>query len=147
MERPWGVGIVITDPNRSLFLVERKCDRYPYKQYRGAYSFIGGGCEAGETVEGTLFRELGEEMTPKMADEVSKVARHLFDVSITKGDTYDYSLFESVLPVRMFDGIEAHKIEEGKGVVVARDKLVEVPFIWGLEDVVDLYLRGHGSLR
>lgn len=145
MKRHWGVGVIITNPDKELFFLQQKSKTYSFPQYREGYSFFGGEREDGETPEEAMQRELQEEFSKRGARTVRRSIIRLCDLVVDgpQGE-FDFSLFESVLETRKLVRLSGRRIYEGKGVLVERDKLEGLSFVWGLEQVAKQYLTGHG---
>jgi len=144
-----GVGVIITDEFKRRFFVQRKCEKYPIPEYRGFYSFFGGGLEEGESGQEALVRELFEELHETPAKNVEAELAYLKRFQVTaRSQTYYFTLFESVLPESTFNDItdtSIFPVKEGKGKIVTRESILILPFIWGLEQVVRHYIGFIGQ--
>lgn len=135
-----GVVLVFSNEGRSHFLLQRKDASYPH--FPRCYSFFGGALESGEeTLEG-LERELMEEFPESIRPLLVKPRRPLFDGWIeTPEFRFQINLFESTLSDEELRRIAASEVLEGESAdLVEREKLSELSFVWGLEQLVPVIL-------
>ena len=140
MTIPNGVGVIITNPDRTLFYLQKKDETYQFEHFRGWYSFFGGSLDLGETKIEALVRELKEELSQVPACTVIPTLeeRGDFDVECST-NIFQFTLFESVQPdvyMRLFDHFKVH---EGRGKLVRRED-VSLDFVHGLGSVMQWYL-------
>lgn len=139
-----GVGVIVTNPARDRFLVQRKDASYP--RFPRGYSLFGGAREHGESDQAALVRELYEELGDASA-------RALVDAGLREIATFEvgerrfaFVLFEAVVTDEMLDVIAARPVFEGEcAAVVARAELVGLAWVWTLGDVITAYVQRRGS--
>ncbi|MFP4112230.1 MAG: NUDIX hydrolase [Candidatus Woesearchaeota archaeon] len=137
-----GVGVIITDYERDIFYLQKKCEHYPIEKYRGAHAFWGGNIEDGEDSYQALERELYEEFSDGWSGRVFEGSSLVADFDVKNGDDeYSFSLYECMLPKDDVYEILEQKVEEGEGVMATKKDLETMPFIFNLEYVVRNYLR------
>lgn len=131
-----GVGLVVTNPARSHFFLQQKDEAY--EPYPLGYSFFGGAIEPDEDLTTALHRELREELGQLAKSFIDAGPNHVLTMDLPAG--FSFSLFEAVLPgsLALLHGVEV--LEGKRGVVVARTRVDQTPFIWGLEEVMRRYL-------
>lgn len=145
-ERHWGVGVVITQPDRQRFLVQEKDDAYPFPEFRRKYSFIGGEKEAGEHPNEAVVRESREELRGRKVEQVVSSMERLFDLTVrSKHGPYYFSLYESVVSPRSLERLVAAGLNEGIGHLVSLEKFRQLPWVWNLDQAVNLYLLRQGT--
>lgn len=134
-----GVGVVATNRARARFFVQQKDASYP--QYPLGYSFFGGACETDETPAVALARELGEELPLVSMRALLEAEPRLVGTWRVGPTRYAFHLFEAEVADDTLDDLARAPVFEGeRGVVVTRDQLAALPFIWGLGAVVVPYL-------
>jgi 8-oxo-dGTP pyrophosphatase MutT (NUDIX family) len=139
-----GVGVVVTNADRSRFFVQQKDADYP--SFPLCYSFFGGSLEPGETVAQALRRELVEELGKHPANTIlGHGASEVFDGPVSGPErSYRFTLFEAVVEDDVLDMLSQVEVAEGeRGAVFERVAFRALPFIWSLEQVVDAYLGVH----
>ncbi|MBL4686629.1 MAG: NUDIX domain-containing protein, partial [Nannocystaceae bacterium] len=115
--------------------------------YPLGYSFFGGACETGETPAVALARELGEELPLVSARALLEADPNLVGTWSVGPTRYEFHLFEAEVTDETLDDLARAPVFEGeRAVVVTRDQLAALPFIWGLGTVVASYL-GSTALR
>ncbi len=144
-----GVGVIITNEDRTKFYFQDKGDSYPIVRYQNCLSFFGGRLDKinGEGIDGALKRELEEksELGDYWGNIVYDAAEELDTVKVRVGlGTYNITIYEAVLSNEQFDDlVDAPTGSEGIGVVVPKDELLRHKYIWGLEGVLHTYLTEH----
>jgi hypothetical protein len=144
-----GVGVIITNEDRTQFYFQDKGDSYPIRQYKNCLSFFGGRLDKinGEGIDGALKRELQEpsELGDYWGNIVYDVAEELETIKVKDGlGNYNITIYEAVLSNDKFDELVAAPTgSEGIGIVVPRENLLRHKYIWGLERVLHSYLTEH----
>ena len=141
------VGVIITNPERTRFYLQKKDDTHPVLEFRNKYAFFGGLVEKEEEKEHALKRELEEEMEEEAASIIAANINFLFEIVITrqqgpkKGTKINYIIFESVLPNNVLTDISKKPIKEGKsGEIIDLENLPKFPLIYSLSQVLKRYL-------
>ena len=146
MAKHHGVGVIITNPARELFYIQKKDNSYPIKKYRLKHSIFGGAIEAGESEISALERELREELRFEAAHMVFDSSKKLFDIEIPNEKVrYDLTLFESVLSPRKIEIVSSMHVKEGIGDLVGFQEFRKLDFIHNLRMVIDKYLQSLTS--
>ncbi len=135
-----GVGAIITNPERSLFFVQQKDETYYPAEYVGHFSFFGGSAEEGETAYDALVRELREELPA--GSLIVPRTRPIREFSIDTKISYEFSLFAAVMHESMLHKLAETPVNEGRGMLVSRERLLHSPFVYGLEEVARNYVAG-----
>ena len=144
-----GVGVIITNEDRTQFYFQDKGDSYPIVRYQNCLSFFGGRLDKinGEGINGALKRELQEpsELGDYWGNVVYEAAEELETVKVKDGlGDYNITIYEAVLSNEVFNElVKAPTGREGTGVVVPKDELLQHKYIWGLEGVLHTYLTEH----
>ena len=136
-----GVGALVTNAGRTRFFVQQKDATYP--RFPLAYSVFGGAREVGERLEQALARELREELGDAAQRLLDADSVHVLTTRVSPegAEDFDYSLFEIVVDDAQLDALAEVPVLEGeRGAVVTRAELPRLPFVWGLEAVVEAYL-------
>ncbi|MDF1665208.1 MAG: NUDIX domain-containing protein [Planctomycetota bacterium] len=135
-----GVVLVLTNPERTHFLLQRKDASYPH--FPRGYSFFGGALEDGETEEAGLQRELAEEFSEEVRVLLRTPRRRRFSGWIeTEQFRFKISLFESTLSHDQLQTIASMPVLEGESAdLIAREKLNGLAYVWGLEQLVPVLL-------
>lgn len=142
-----GVGMIVRNGTSTRFYVQQKDADYPV--YPRAYSLFGGAADPGESHAQALARELAEELGADAAIELlaaeprlvaeHQVRRPAFGPGAE--GSFGFALFEVVVDDAQLDRLARTRVFEGeRGAVMTRDQLVSLPFIWGLEIVIQAYL-------
>lgn len=135
-----GVGVLVTNRPRTRFFVQRKDDTYP--RFPRGYSLFGGACEAGESTEAALVRELHEELGPPRADVLVGAGLHLCATHVLGDTRFAFALFEACVDDAELDHFASLPVFEGEcGTVIERDRLLGLPWVWDLGVVIAAYLR------
>jgi 8-oxo-dGTP pyrophosphatase MutT (NUDIX family) len=135
-----GVGALVTNQARTRFFVQQKDTNYtPHPM---GYSFFGGAVDAGESTDVAIVRELREELGDA-AEALVVAGPTLQFVEVVGPAGFDFALYEVVLADEVLEGLANVPVHEGeRGALVERAQLAQLPFIWGLEQVVARYLSG-----
>ena len=139
-----GVGALVTNAGRTRFFVQQKDASYP--RFPLAYSVFGGAREPGEDLGEAVARELHEELGASARGILDAGLVHVLTTRVepAEGDAFVYSLFEIVVDDARLDAlVEVPVLEGERGAVVTRAELARLPFVWGLEAVVRVYLDGR----
>lgn len=88
--------VVIADPTKEIFLIQRKDDKYPSRVGKERFALFGGGVNIGEDVKSAMVREIYEEIR-----QVS-VADQIVERSVYKGCEELSWLGERVFPWHWF---------------------------------------------
>jgi ADP-ribose pyrophosphatase YjhB (NUDIX family) len=139
-----GVGVLVADPARGLYLLQQKDERY--RPFPYGFSFFGGEIEPGETPEEAACREVGEELDPAFADALRRCTTAVVFTGELEGDgdhaAWHMTVLEWQVDSRLFDRLAAAPVREGRGsVVVDRPTLRSLRLIWGLERTLVPHLR------
>ncbi|MBC8071948.1 MAG: NUDIX hydrolase [Deltaproteobacteria bacterium] len=138
-----GVGVIVTDPARSRFVVQRKDASYP--RYPRGHSLFGGACEPGESSEATLERELFEELGDASARVLLDAGPREIGAFTVGESGFTFVLFEAVVAVEMLDVLAARPVHEGeRAEIITREELPGLAWVWGLEAVLAAYIAGIG---
>lgn len=141
--RHHGVVALVTNAARTRFFLQQKDERY--RPFPLGYSLFGGAAEAGERLEQSLARELREELGAA-AHRVLDAGPRLVLTTKVSSAGFTLSLFEVVLDNAALESLGEVPVLEGKrGVVLDREQLQDIPFIWGLEQVVAAYLERYAA--
>jgi 8-oxo-dGTP pyrophosphatase MutT (NUDIX family) len=133
-----GVGVIVRNPAATRFYVQQK--DADYRPHPRGYSLFGGAVEPGETLEAALARELNEELGAA-AQLLLAAGPALVSEARLGPSEFHFSLFEVVLDDTQLDALARAPVYEGeRGVLVSREQLRELPFVWGLAAVVLAYL-------
>ena len=133
-----GVGVIVRNPAATRFYVQQK--DAAYRPHPRGYSLFGGAIEPGEALHEALARELAEELG-STAQLLLAAGPALVSEARVGPTKFRFSLFEVVLDDPLLDTLARAPVYEGeRGVVVTREQLRALPFVWGLEAVVLAYL-------
>lgn len=135
-----GVVLVLTNPNRTHFLLQRKDANYPH--FPRGYSFFGGALEDCESEEVGLERELVEEFPEDVFPLLAGHRQRIFSGPIhTDSFHFEISLFETILSLKQLKEIATSPVLEGESAdLIQREELAQVSFVWGLEQLVPVIL-------
>jgi 8-oxo-dGTP pyrophosphatase MutT (NUDIX family) len=139
-----GVGVIVTNPAGTRFLVQRKDASYP--RFPRGYSLFGGAREPGESDAAALARELDEELGAASAQVLVAAGPRELE-TFTLGDPgFAFVLFEAVVEDQLLDVLAARPVFEGEcAQAVTRAELVALPWVWSLAQVVAAYLDGRDA--
>lgn len=136
-----GVVALITNPDRSRFVVQRK--DAAYRPAPRGYSLFGGAAEPGESAEQTLARELREELGAAAEALLAAGPRAVVERR-TLATGFAATLFEIVIDAPALEALAEVTVLEGEcAVVLERDALAACPLVWGLGELVAVYLSQH----
>jgi len=136
-----GVGLIITNKNKTHFFVQQKDENYPVKKWAGCYSFWGGKIENTDNSKlDALKRELVEEIE-NVIDFESSAINFMKSFEIICDRNFEFHLFELLLEDELFSELQNATIMEGYGVTLTTDEVKNGKWIWCLEKVVDNYLE------
>lgn len=135
-----GVGLIITNKDKTHFFVQQKDENYPIKKWAMCYSFWGGKIEEsdGSLVE-ALNRELAEEIDGMFDFEPLKI-NFVNEYTVYCDKTFVFSLFELILDDEILDQFKRAEIREGYGKLITLDELKNGKWIWCLEQVVAQFI-------
>jgi hypothetical protein len=138
-----GVVLVLTNSRRSHYLLQRKDATYPH--FPRHYSFFGGGREQGESEEQTLERELIEELCPEAAQLIVRPLKKIYSGQLQyQSSPFQMTLFEAVCPHESLELISTMPVLEGeRAELVTTEKMLSLPFVWGLETLAQLLAQRH----
>ncbi len=131
-------AVIITNPERSRFVVQRKDETYGYPL---ALALFGGAVEVGETDLMAVVREIVEELGPGIVRLFSEAG-----VGLSRVDEFDlgypFVLFEAAIEDGALDLIAERPVFEGKAAeILSRDLLLrQSDWMPGLVDVLRVYL-------
>lgn len=133
-----GVVALITDPARARFVVQRK--DAAYRPAPRGFSLFGGAAEPGESPEQTLARELREELGDA-AEALLAAGPRAIVLHRPLAAGFTASLFEIVIDAHALELMADVPVLEGEAAVVLdRDALAACPLVWGLGELVAVYL-------
>jgi hypothetical protein len=94
-------------------------------------------------MRGALQRELIEELGHEQGQIVNDAAQYVQDFQIkTKHGPFKFTLYQAVLTNEQLDDLANTSVRrEGRGELIESRDLSGLKFIWGLERVLDSYLR------
>lgn len=145
-----GVGVLFTNNNRTLFLLQQKDENYHLHPY--GISYFGGKMEDGESCRDTAFREVREELGAEAEALCKKAGLGKICTTVLQGPkgNFELNVFECVLYDSDFKSLSRVKPKEGRGSIVAdRHLLRNVKMIFGIEKCLDYYaaeiLHGEGE--
>lgn len=123
-----GAVIIITEPARRRYIVQRKDNRHPNPDVRRALCFWGGGIGANEDPREAALRELNEEIRiPLPAASLRHYFTDTFSAKQWPGD-YEAHVFEMMVSDQLFErlaaGLPMEHIAEGIGECVTVEYLV-----------------------
>jgi 8-oxo-dGTP pyrophosphatase MutT (NUDIX family) len=135
-----GVGVLLTNHARSRFCVQQKDNDYvPHPR---GFSLFGGARDPGEEPAEALARELHEELGAASAELVIAAGLRPMITTTVEPFGFVYSLFEVAIEDALLDRIAAAPVLEGeRALVVEREALLGLAWIWGLEVVLAAYLE------
>lgn len=134
-----GVGLIITNKEKSLFFVQKKDKNYPIKKWIDCFSFWGGAIEDDDQSPlDALIREVKEEINFDLKiDEIKFI-----DEFMVKSDTdFPFFLFELIVSEETLKALPQLKVNEGNSSLVSKDELLKGQWIWGLELVIANYFE------
>ncbi len=140
-ERVAGVGVLVANSDKVMFYLQRKDNEYPIQEYRGKFSFWGGGVRPDESVLQAQKRELWEELRPYAAKTISDCMVKVGDYDMQPEGTF--TLYEAVLSDDNFRMISQLSVNEGIGLVVPRHDILKMEFVYGLEEVMRQYIEAE----
>lgn len=129
------------DPSRGRFLLQQK--DAGYRRFPLAYSFFGGGIEAGESARQALERELDEELPEGSRARLRSAAWSVAWSGAVPGARggFDYTLYQVRLPAADLAAVAAAEVYEGlRAALIPAAELRGLPFVWGLEAVLPALL-------
>jgi 8-oxo-dGTP pyrophosphatase MutT (NUDIX family) len=133
-----GVVALITNPDRTRFVVQRK--DAAYRPAPRGYSLFGGAAEPGESPAQTIARELREELGAAAEALLAAGPRAVVERRTLSTD-FAATLFEIVIDAPTLEALADVAVLEGEcAVVLDRDALATCPLVWGLGELVAVYL-------
>ena len=138
-----GAGVLITNTERRLFLLQQKNEGYRPHPY--GFSFFGGAVEGEEMPDEAAFREVCEELGADagklVCSEGNEGATEIFAGLIHTKTPFWLTIFEIALKSEDFEAIAKMEVQEGRtSVVVDRELLKNLKMIWGIEIALKDYL-------
>jgi len=140
-----GAVVIITEPTRGRYIVQRKDNRHPNPEVRRCLSFWGGHIEEGETPQQAAERELREEI---LMDLPVAALRFMFSDTVEAQQwpgSWEAHVFELTLAPETFAalqrGLPVEKIGEGLGEPATLEHLVAC----ACSDA-RLFVASHGEL-
>jgi 8-oxo-dGTP pyrophosphatase MutT (NUDIX family) len=134
-----GVGVIVTNPARDRFLVQRKDASYP--RFPRGYSLFGGAREPGESDVDALARELEEELGAASAQQLVAAGLREIEEFVVGEPGFAFVLFEAVVEDALLDVLAARPVFEGEcAQAVTRGELAMLPWVWSLAQVIATYL-------
>ena len=136
--------VVLTDLSRSRFYVQQKDEHYTRHPF--GYGFFGGESTQGEDGLTTLSRELREELSEEAYTLISpgdaEVFQIVFDGEVQRPPPCRLVLYERRIDDSALEKLAVLPIHEGlRGVLVSKDEMLEIDWIWNLHGVVKGYLE------
>ena len=138
-----GVGLLITDTEKSEFFVQIKDNTYPGEKWRGACSFWGGAIEKEDpSVLFAVNRELMEEIPDAVAvlenNEKIKIDRFW----VVSGEiSFWLTLFVVEVSPLKLKQIADCEVLEGYGKLVSRNELRNMKWIWNMDFIFHSYIN------
>lgn len=142
--KKWSVGVIITNPEKTLFLLQQKDETYFIKEYRLRYCFFGGSIKKREKEIDALKREINEELDKRFVDSIIKTLKRKSDSYFTniENNTYRFTLYESVISNDKIKELAKLSPKEGKrGVLLNRQELKNILIFTDLQETRDFYLK------
>ena len=137
-ERRHGVVALVTSRERTRFFIQQKDEGY--RPFPLGYSLFGGAIEAGEQPAEALTRELREELGAAAERLLAAGATCVLE-GRTLATGVKVSLFEIVIEAAEREALADVPVLEGlRGVVVEREVLRGMELVWGLHELVKVYL-------
>lgn len=135
-----GAVVIITNPERSRFVVQEKDESY--KAHPNGISLFGGALELGETPREAMERELAEETDEAVCLTITSALQELWTQEVTCGDiSYTLTVFDSVLSEDEVSKIAAAPVKEGRrGLEIDRVTFPTIDWVWGLKAIAERYL-------
>ncbi|MDW7692990.1 NUDIX domain-containing protein [Flammeovirgaceae bacterium SG7u.111] len=136
-----GVGLLIGNKERELFFIQKKDAGYQLPKWVGAYAFWGGKIEENDPSPfDALLRELSEEIVVDLdKNKIQFVNQFL----VQSDKEYSFHLYELLLTDEELTSLSTATILEGECELVSKKNLLQKPWIWGLEKVIDAYFSTH----
>jgi len=152
MTKHRGIGGLITNPDRTLFYLQQKDELY--RHHPLGWSFFGGEQDGDETAKEALLREFKEELHADARDLLEDQMRRRRITAVFEGvvsgtskatqisSEFEFTLFEIVVADPTLLALTKLPSYEGRGgLLVGRDVVSKLDWIWGLEDVFKNYLE------
>lgn len=142
--KKWSVGVIITNPDKTLFFLQQKDETYFIKEYRLRHCFFGGGVKKGEKELDALKREINEELDKSFVDLIIKSLKRKSDSYFTniENNTYRFTLYESVISDDELKRLSKLSPKEGKtGVLLNKEELKNILLFTDLQETRDLYIK------
>lgn len=140
-----GVAIVLTNQERTLFVLQEKDELY--KPHPNGISLFGGEVEKGESPIVAIKRELKEELVEEVATFIIQEGiKEVCELTIQPemGERYKLTLFECVQDNQTLLLLPKIRVREGKcAIACARENLLDLDFVWGLDLALKHYLQLH----
>lgn len=140
----WSVGVIITNPKRTLFYIQQKDESYFVPEYRLKHCFFGGNIDKGENEFNALKRELKEELNEEFADKITANTKRLFNtyfINILK-QHFKHTLYESIISDSDLKKLSVIIPNEGRSTLVDREGFEKLAFFTDLKEARRLYLKG-----
>ncbi|CAA6809430.1 MAG: Unknown protein [uncultured Aureispira sp.] len=139
-----GVGLLISNTDKTQFFVQIKDEHYPYEAWRGACAFWGGAIETGEDALRAVERELEEEI-PEAARFLKQVPKkkinyYLIDNKMVV-NPFGLTVFEAIVSTEDLQKIAQTRVLEGRALLLSKSDLLERKWIWGMDFIFKTYLE------
>ncbi len=138
------VNCIITNPERSLFLIQRKDGEYFFPEFRNCVSFFGGTVEKNETSLEAVKREIIEEINlDTLINEIMSNITFVFNYT-TVFNHVSY-VYESIISdFKRYETYLNHKTDictEGKMELIEKECLFSENFSWDMKSIFKNYIQ------
>ena len=135
-----GVGLLISNSNRSRFYIQLKDATYPIPKWRGACSFWGGAVESeDENEEAAVWRELREEI-PQALNIITTILPINRYLVTTERISFGLSVFEACIDNSQLNRLSKGPVHEGIGCLISQKDLLNHKWIFDMGFIFKSYL-------
>lgn len=141
-----GVGVLITNENKSKFFLQVKNETYPHKEFVNKLSFWGGRVERGEELDQALHRELQEELHDDSYKIIQNKIKRLktYTIKTRKGIfplKYNFTFYQATVTDSEIEFISSKPVYEGLAKTISLEEFRNSQFIWNLDIVKQDFLE------